>query len=172
MASVSLNAFAAKGGASESDITLITVIVAIWFVLSFIILIRLWKATNDVKALKAKICDKGIAERSILRSEVMKLHLLGKDEEAFEIINNALYGEARKLYRATNDTKDYKEMVFLPGQDGGKTLSCQDYYQTRWKELKEKYIPLYNAIGYTIPQGLSDINYLYIKTFGKPEQPQ
>ncbi len=154
-------------GVVESDLTVIMVLLIILLGIFLFMLVRFWHATNDIKSLKAKICNKGLAERSIMRSEVMKLHLLDKDDEALEILNDALYDEARKLYLATNDAKDYKGMVYLQGDDGGKMLSCQDYYEEKWKRVQEKYQLLYASIGHAIPEGLRDVTYNYIKQFGK-----
>ena len=126
-------------------------------------------ATNDIKSLKAKICDKGLAERTIMRSEVMKLHLINKDEEAYEILNDALYNEARRLYRTTNDEKDYKEMVFMQGEGESRKVSCAEYFEKKWKQMQEKYQPLYDAISHDIPEGLKTVSYDYIRQFGKGE---
>ena len=154
-------------GVVESDLTVIVVLLFVLLAIFLFLLVRFWHATNDIKSLKAKICNKGLAEKSIMRSEVMKLHLLAKDEEALEILNDALYDEARKLYLATNDAKDYKGMVFLQSDDGGKMLSCQDYYDEKWKRVLEKYQVLYDSIGQKIPEGLQGVNYNYINQFGK-----
>lgn len=151
----------------ESDLTLITVLLFVLLAIFVFMLVRFWHATNDIRSLKAKICNKGLAVKSIMRSEVMKLHLLGKDDEALEILNDALYDEARKLYLATNDAKDFKGMVFLQADDGGKMLSCQDYYEHKWKRVMEKYQTLYTSIGQEIPEGLKTVNYNYINQFGK-----
>lgn len=151
----------------SSDLTVITVLLFVLLAIFLFMLVRFWRTTNDIKSLKAKVCNKGLAEKSIMRSEVMKLHLLNKDEEALEILNDALYDEARKLYVSTNDAKDYKGLVFLQSDEGGKMLSCQDYYAEKWKRLQEKYQPLYDSIGHEIPAGLRDVNYNYIKEFGK-----
>ena len=151
----------------ESDLTVITVLLFVLIAIFLFMLVRFWRATNDIKSLKAKVCNKGLAEKSIMRSEVMKLHLLNKDDEALEILNDALYNEARKLYLSTNDAKDYKGMVFLQSDDGGKMLSCQDYYERKWKRVQEKYHALYSSIGYEIPDGLRTVTYNYINQFGK-----
>lgn len=152
----------------SSDLTVITVLLFVLLAIFLFMLVRFWRTTNDIKSLKAKVCNKGLAEKSIMRSEVMKLHLLNKDDEALEILNDALYDEARKLYVSTNDAKDYKEMVFLQSDDGGKMLTCQDYYAEKWKRLLDKYQPLYDSIGHEVPDGLREVNYNYIKEFGKP----
>ena len=154
----------------ESDLTVITILLFILLAIFLFMLVRFWRTTNDIKSLKAKICNKGLAEKSIMRSEVMKLHLLNKDEEALEILNDALYNEARKLYLSTNDAKDYKGMVFLQSDDGGKMLSCQDYYEQKWKRVQEKYAALYSSINQEIPDGLKTVNYNYINQFGKNEK--
>ena len=151
----------------SSDLTVITVLLFVLLAIFLFMLVRFWRTTNDIKSLKAKICNKGLAEKSIMRSEVMKLHLLDKDDEALDILNDALYDEARKLYVSTNDAKDYKGMVYLQSDEGGKMLSCQDYYAEKWKRIQEKYQPLYDSIGQTIPQGLREVNYNYINQFGK-----
>jgi len=164
------NAMAQTISSSDASFALLVIILVLWFIISSIILIRLWKASTDIKALKAKICNKGLAERSIMRSEVMKLHLLGKDEEALEILNDALYNEARKLYISTNDSKDYKGMVFHQTDEGSKKISCQEYYDIKWKKMIEKYQPLYDAINQIVPEGLKSIGYSYIKEFGSKKQ--
>ncbi len=169
---VLMGAFSSLPAMAENDTTtdtafpLLMIVLVLWFVVSTIILIRLWRTSNDIKALKAKICNKGLAEKSIMRSEVMKLHLLEKDNEAFEILNDALYDEARKLYISTNDSKDYKGMVYHQTEDGSKKISCQDYFDAKWKKIVEKYKPLYDAIEQTVPNGLLTIGFSYIKEFG------
>ena len=154
-------------GAEGCDLTIITLILAALLALSVFILLRFWRTTNDISSLKAKICNKGLADRSIMRSEVMKLHLLDKDDEAFEILNDVLYTEARRLYKSTNDQKDYKGQVFMQGEDGSRMLSCDEFFDEKWKRLREKYTPLYSAIGHEIPDGLRTIGYTSIKEFGK-----
>ena len=165
-ASVSVNA-APVAESTESDTKVILWMLIILIAIFLFAMVRFWRATNDISALKAKICNKGLAEKSIMRSEVMRLHMLNKDEEAFEILNDALYDEARKLYRATNDGKDYKEMVFLPTEDGSKKLSCQDFFDHKWKQTLEKFALLYEEIGHQVPEGLKNVGYDYIKNFGQ-----
>lgn len=99
----------------------------------------------------------------------MKLHLINKDEEAYEILNDALYNEARRLYRTTNDEKDYKEMVFMQGEGESRKVSCAEYFEKKWKQMQEKYQPLYDAISHDIPEGLKTVSYDYIRQFGKGE---
>ena len=164
------NAYAGNSSAADSSLPVILAVVIIWFIVSTLISVRIWRASNDIKALKAKICNKGLAEKSIMRSEVMKLHLLNKDEEALEILNDALYNEARKLFISTNDAKDYKGMVFNQTEEGVKKVSCNDLFDIKWTKIIEKYKPLYDAINQTVPQGLKTIGYQYIKDFGKPAQ--
>ncbi len=151
----------------DSDTKLILWMLVILIAIFLFAMVRFWRATNDISALKAKICNKGLAEKSIMRSEVMRLHMLNKDDEAFEILNDALYDEARRLYRATNDGKDYKEMVFLPTEEGSKKLSCQDFFDHKWKQTLEKYQVLYQEIGHQVPDGLKKVGYDYIKNFGQ-----
>lgn len=158
---------AQTSASSDTPFTLLITIVVLLFLVSCIIFVRIWKATNDIKALKAKICNKGLAEKSIMRSEVMKLHLLSKDDEALEILNDALYNEARKLYISVNDAKDYKGMVFAQTDDGGKKISCDEFFELKWKKVQEKYRPLYEAVGKKVPDGLKTVTYQYVKDFGK-----
>ena len=158
---------AQNSATSDTPFTLLITIVVLLFLSSCIIFVRIWKASNDIKALKAKICNKGLAEKSIMRSEVMKLHLLNKDDEAFEILNDALYNETRKLYISVNDAKDYKGMVFAQTDEGGKKISCDEFFDFKWKKVQEKYQPLYEAIGKSVPDGLKTVTYQYVKDFGK-----
>ncbi len=164
VASVCVNAQSTS--ASDSSFPLLVIVLVLWFVVSLIILVRMWKASNDIKALKAKICNKGLAEKSIMRGEVMKLHLLDKDDEALEILNDALYDEARKLYMSTNDGKDYKGMVFYQSEDGSKKVTCDECFNLKWTKILNKYRPLYDAISHPVPQGLQTIGFSYIKQFG------
>ena len=161
------DAFADNGSSLDSSMPLLFTVLIIWFIVSLLISVRIWKVSNDIKALKAKICTKGLAEKSIMRSEVMKLHLLNKDDEAFEILNDALYNEARKLFISTNDGKDYKGMVFHQSEEGVKKVSCNDMFDIKWAKTIEKYKPLYDAINQPVPDVLKTIGYQYIKDFGK-----
>ncbi len=163
------NAMAQQAESTESFSLSIVVMLAVILALMIFTIARFWRATNDIKSLKAKICDKGLAERTIMRSEVMKLHLINKDEEAYEILNDALYNEARRLYRTTNDEKDYKEMVFMQGEGESRKVSCAEYFEKKWKQMQEKYQPLYDAISHDIPEGLKTVSYDYIRQFGKGE---
>ena len=155
---------------SDSAFPLLVIILILWFIVAMIMLIRIWKTSNDVKALKAKICNKGLAEKSIMRSEVMKLHLLEKDDEALEILNDALYNEARRLYISINDSKDYKGMVYHQNEEGAKKITCQDAYDAKWNKTIEKYKPLYDSINKEVPDGLKSIGYQYIKDFGAKKE--
>lgn len=162
-----LVAHAQTSSVSEASFTFLATIVALLFIASMIIFVRIWQSSNDIKALKAKICNKGLAEKSIMRSEVMKLHLLDKDDEAQEILNDALFNEARRLYISTNDSKDYKGMVYAQTDDGSKKVSCDDFFDIKWKKTLEKYQPLYEAVGRKVPDGLKNVTYQYVKGFGK-----
>ena len=164
------DAFADNGSSLDASLPFLFAVLIIWLIVSLLVSVRIWKLSNDIKALKAKICNKGLAEKSIMRSEVMKLHLLNKDDEALEILNDALYNEARKLFISTNDAKDYKGMVFHQSEEGVKKVSCNELFDIKWAKTIEKYKPLYDAISQMVPDGLTNIGYQYIKDFGKQIQ--
>lgn len=106
-------------------------------VLQIILFFKIWGMTDNVKTMKEKYCSNEIKEIALAR-EVLKLHLLGKDNEAELIITENLITKVIKICEVTGDSVEYKNDMI--------------------KNLKQRAEKLYGLIDKPVPTTIADIN--------------
>lgn len=146
------------------------VILAVWAVLNLILFFKIWGMTNDVKLLKQKMCDNIYADKSI-KETILKLHLLGKDEKAFEKINDHIVSFIEALIL------DIKRVSYLPsGFDNASPKPSdfyangqpvEDYFKEKMSALFNETAPLYKGIGREMPAHFSTLSLTELLNFGK-----
>lgn len=139
---VSVPTFAYGYGSDLDDsITWIGGLFFVWGVLEIILFFKIWGATNDIDKLKSAICDgkKGNDMSSYLK----KMYLLGKEDEAYDYLNEAFCDEVVKiciecLNKAVPD------------------LARVDFSE-KLKSVRERYTKHYQSIRKEMPQRFYDI---------------
>lgn len=106
-------------------------------VLQIILFFKIWGMTDNVKTMKEKYCSNEIKEITLAR-QVLKLHLLGKDNEAELIITENLITKVIKICEVAGDSVEYKNNEI--------------------KNLKQRAEKLYALIDKPVPTTIADIN--------------
>ena len=118
------------------DILLI-IVGLVFAVLQIILFFKIWGMTNDVKTIKKKLRSEDINEVDLAR-EVLKLHLMAKDDEAETIITNNLLTTIFVLCDETERSLQFKENTV--------------------KEVQQRAEKLYALIDRPVPSSIADVN--------------
>lgn len=97
-----------------------TFAIVVYLILGIMFFVKLWKACNSINKLKKKYYD--VAKPENIRKEVYKLYLSGKENEAFDLLNNAILDKMMNDFSAgcttTNSALNaYSKMYELIGKE-------------------------------------------------------
>lgn len=117
---------------------IILVVVIAFAVFQVILLLKIWRMTEDVKAIRRSVV-KTSANNDSIHDVVVKYKMLGKPENAINELNNRLESELNRImlrYRFIVD------------------------HQTKWENVLAEYKPLYEYLGAVIPEAYLKFNFV------------
>ena len=120
---------------------IISFIVFIVAILQIILFFKIWGMTNDVEKIKNKLT--GPSKRisfNEAKITVRHLHFVGKDDEAYDVINAYVEGTIANIYKY------------------GQPNTRKDSFSVNFNKIKERTAPLYALIGREMPQVLAEVN--------------
>ncbi len=146
------------------------ILLFVWGVLNIILFFKIWGATNNIKKIKEKYVD--FVEPSSLEN-LRSLHLQGRDEEAYAILNKAICFRINEILSTTIFKNGYINGEFshsadaLVMNDEGKKLSRNDYFAIELNKVVEEFMPQYNSIGREMPETIKKATYKDLINFGQ-----
>lgn len=126
------------------------VIVIIWSILNIILFFKVWRACNEIHALKEKINGTCTVE---------ELYLAGNDEQAYTALNESLA----------------KQIMVIVGKMvkryGGTVEWSEEHLNSLFKEdldaLYEEYSPKYKVIGRSVPERIINAKFTDLQNISK-----
>lgn len=108
-------------------------------VLDVIFFIKIWGATNDIKALKEKYVNN---DCTFSAEEVFRLHLLAKDKEAFDYLNDCVSKEILNIRNSVVNS-----------------YGTSEDFEKKLKSYLEDINLYYKNIGYNMPDDFKTITF-------------
>lgn len=145
---VSIASFAYGSYSSHDETsTFVIIVYIVCGILSTILFFKHWRACNDIRLIKNEVCKQvEVQSFTSIKDEVMRFHLLGKDDDAFELLNNTILGNLIGKF--------------------AQGIRYDDSQREVEGQIK-MYAKLYEIIGKEIPQNIKDFSIVYYNNFGK-----
>lgn len=137
----------------KDPLTWVGILFFVWGILEIILFFKIWGATNDIDKLKSAICDgkKGDNMSSYLR----KMYLLGKEDEAYDYINEAFCDEIIKLHeKCLKESNADGEIVF-----DGVYEPIEIVFNKMINITTDEYLQYYQSIGKEIPSRFKSVSF-------------
>ncbi|MBR4047295.1 MAG: hypothetical protein IKK07_02415 [Bacteroides sp.] len=151
---VSVPTFAYGYGSDLDDsLTWIGVLFFVWGILEIILFFKIWGATNDIDKLKSAICDgkKGNGMSSYLK----KMYLLGKEDEAYNYLNEAFSDEIVRIHtKCLKESNADGEIVY-----NGVYEPIETAFNKMINITTDEYLQYYQSIGKEIPSRFKSISF-------------
>lgn len=149
---VSVPTFAYGYGSDLDDsLTWIGILFFVWGVLEIILFFKIWGATDNIEKMKSAICD-GMKVGDI-KLYLRKMYVLGKEDEAYDYLNQSFSNEIVKLHDKCTFGIDPEGYVGT----GQNRRSVVDDFNAKKKYIISEYQIHYQSIGKEMPQRFYDI---------------
>jgi len=144
------------------------IIILIVSILQIILFFKIWSMTNNVKSLKERFIDNEIpTSTNAITWKVMQLHLQGKDEEAYALLNETLYNS---LTQNLSNIKIYNLRKDDDGCYYDYSGANMDIFFEKRKERKIKEAEVfYHKIGKEIPSYFQELTFTSFVQFRQEE---